>query len=57
MLALATERVGSLVGPAQAGATEVAPSAAQMSIAERSEGNMKSAITAVNQKNTQANSI
>jgi hypothetical protein len=38
---------GSVLGPAWAGATVIAVSAAQMSNAERSVGNMKSAVFAV----------
>jgi hypothetical protein len=49
-LAKFTEVTGSLLGPASAGATEVTVSAAQMSNAERSDGNMKSAVFAVNDR-------
>src|SRR5205085_4083541 len=45
---------GSLDVPAWAGATVVAASVAHKSIAERKDGNMKSAIFAVNHNNTQA---
>src|SRR6478672_4867184 len=46
--ALVAEISGSLVGPAWAGATELALMAAQISKADRIEGNMKSAKHAVN---------
>jgi len=40
-----------VLGPAFAGATEITVSAAQMSNAVRSDGNMKSAVFAVNDRN------
>jgi hypothetical protein len=50
-LAKFTGVTASVLGPAFAGATEITVSAAQMSNAVRSDGNMKSAVFAVNDRN------